>query len=266
MIYLTGDCHGNFRRFTKKQRSKLPFEFTEDDYVIITGDFGLLWAKDEEFFYNIEWMSRLPFKILWVQGNHENYDMIAEYPLEKWNGGCVRHIVKNRIILLERGQIFNIDGHSFFTFGGASSHDVQGGILDKNDVDYDEDRRKAIKSGLPYRVKNYSWWEQELPSEAEMREGRENLEKVGYKVDYVISHCLSSSMQYELEKACGGSYTHPLYQTDTLTNYFEELEGKLQYKHWVCGHYHVDSPVGEKHTVLYRHIIPLESLEEGKDD
>ena len=49
MIYITGDCHCDFRRFTKKQLKLLPFEMTEKDYVIVCGDFGLLWAKDAEF-------------------------------------------------------------------------------------------------------------------------------------------------------------------------------------------------------------------------
>ena len=201
-----------------------------------------------------------------MQGNHENYDMIAEYPLEKWNGGSVRHIVRDRIILLERGQVFNIDGYSFFTFGGAKSHDTQGGILDKDDLDYDEERRKAIRSGLPFRIKHESWWEQELPTEEELQEGRNNLEKVDYKVDYIIAHCLSTSKQYELERAYGGSYIHTFYKSDILTNYFDELEGRLQYKHWICGHYHIDLPLDDKHAVLYMNIIPLESLEDEGDD
>lgn len=50
--------------------------------------------------------------------------MIKEYQLEEWNGGKVRHIVRDKIILLERGQVFNIDDKTFFTFGGASSHDI----------------------------------------------------------------------------------------------------------------------------------------------
>lgn len=49
-------------------------------------------------------------RILWVQGNHENYDMIEEYPIEEWNGGKVRHIARDKIILLGRGQVFNIEG------------------------------------------------------------------------------------------------------------------------------------------------------------
>lgn len=77
MIYITGDTHADFSRFTKRQRCRLPFELTEKDIVIVCGDFGLLWERnDRTLKYNLDWMSRLPFKILWVSGNHENYDML----------------------------------------------------------------------------------------------------------------------------------------------------------------------------------------------
>ena len=258
MIYITGDCHGNFGRFTKRQRIKLPFSPGKNDYVIVCGDLGLLWAKDKEFEYNLKWLSSLPFTLLWVQGNHENYNMIAEYPVEMWNGGKVRHIVRDSIILLERGQVFHMEGKSFFTFGGASSHDIQGGILDRTSPDFRKNKKRAIRSGLPYRIRNESWWEQELPSEVEMQEGRKNLSRVDYSVDYVISHCLSDSMQDELEDYYGGGPR--LYEQDVLTNYFDELEGKLQYRVWFCGHYHVNLWLDEKHMILYKDMVCLEDL------
>lgn len=175
MIYLTGDCHGEFGRFSKKQRMRLPFELTPDDFVVICGDMGLLWAEDKEFAYYQKWLSALPFTILWIQGNHENYDLIAKYPVCMWHGGKVRHIVPDKIILLERGQVFTIEEKRFFTFGGASTHDIQGGILDKTSPTYEKDRRRANKRGLPYRVRGVSWWAQELPSEQEMQEDRKSV-------------------------------------------------------------------------------------------
>ena len=47
MIYITGDRHGNFERFNP---SIFPEQngMTKDDYVIICGDFGGVWSKDEE--------------------------------------------------------------------------------------------------------------------------------------------------------------------------------------------------------------------------
>jgi len=42
MIYITGDTHSNFTRFTEDN------EMTKNDYVIICGDFGGVWTFEEE--------------------------------------------------------------------------------------------------------------------------------------------------------------------------------------------------------------------------
>lgn len=257
MIYLTGDCHGSFSRFSRRERERLPYKFTTEDFLIICGDFGLLWARDRQFAYSLDWLSRLPFRILWVQGNHENYDMIAEYPLEPWQGGMARHIAQDRVILLERGQIFELEGKSFFTFGGASSHDIQGGILDRGSPDFQRDKKRALGRGLPYRIRHESWWEQELPTEAEMQEGRDQLSQVKYQVDYVVTHCLSTGVQEEFERYYENVGPR-WYQPDILTDYFQELEEKLAYRQWFCGHYHENVRLDNKHRVLYGEIICLE--------
>lgn len=254
MIYITGDTHGEYGRFSNKRIKKQGIELGENDYVIVCGDFGLCWAKDRTFDYNCKNFSEKKYTILWIQGNHENYDMIEEYPIEEWHGGKVRHIIRDKVILLERGQVFEVEGKSFFTFGGASSHDVQGGILDRDDIDYDDNRRKAIRSGLPFRIKHESWWEQELPSDEEMEEGRNNLAKYNYKVDYILTHCCATSVQNILDKGPGH-----LFESDILTDYLQEIEEKTQYKHWFFGHYHMDQDVDEKHSLLYHALVLLEN-------
>lgn len=256
MIYITGDTHGDFTRFSGKRMIRHGMELTDKDYVIVCGDFGLCWAKDRTFDYNCRIFSEKKYRVLWIQGNHENYDMIAEYPIELWNGGKVRHIVRDKVILLERGQVFDIEGKIFFTFGGASSHDIQGGILDRDAIDFDVRRKNIIKQNLSYRIVHESWWKEELPNEEEMMEGRKNLEQHGYKVDYVLTHCCSSGVQEQLDKGPGH-----LLKPDILTDYLQEIEDKLQYKHWFFGHYHMDSDVDEKHSLLYHAIVTLENRE-----
>ena len=39
MMFVTGDCHGDYRRFNTKNFPQQK-EMTKDDYVIICGDFG----------------------------------------------------------------------------------------------------------------------------------------------------------------------------------------------------------------------------------
>ena len=42
MIYITGDCHGNFERFNTDIFPE-QLEMNKEDYVIICGDFGGIW-------------------------------------------------------------------------------------------------------------------------------------------------------------------------------------------------------------------------------
>lgn len=79
MIYVTGDCHGNFRRF---QSEYFPEQanMTKDDTVIITGDFGGVWFSDSRDDETLDWLERLPFTLAFVCGNHENYDALERYP------------------------------------------------------------------------------------------------------------------------------------------------------------------------------------------
>ena len=92
---------------------------TKDDFVIICGDFGF-WDESGEQKYWRKWLSHKPFTTLWVDGNHENYDLLKTYPVEQWKGGNVQFIAPD-IIHLMRGQIFEIEGLRFFTFGGATT-------------------------------------------------------------------------------------------------------------------------------------------------
>ena len=63
-----------------------------------------------------------------MDGKHENFTRLYNYPVEEWYGGKV-HKIRDSVLHLMRGEIFNIDNKNFFTFGGAKSHDIQEGIL-----------------------------------------------------------------------------------------------------------------------------------------
>ena len=259
MIYITGDMHGQFERIQMHILNMKGYQLNEDDYLIVCGDFAICWETCDIDENNSRWQMRcsifdsLPFTILWVQGNHENYDMLEKFLPEEWHGGKVRHIIRDKVILLERGQVFEIEGKKFFTFGGAKSHDVQGGIFERSDKHFHQKVALAQKWGLPYRIMRETWWPEELPSKKEMFEGLKNLEKEEYAIDYVITHCCATSLQNEIVKEYDD-----VYEPDILTDYFEQIEKKLKYKHWYFGHYHRNQHIDEKHTVLYQPIIKLD--------
>ena len=81
-IFITGDIHGDFTRF-KKDIFYEQAELTKEDCVIITGDFGGIWDGSANERYWLDWLEKKPFTTLFVSGNHENYDLLAEYPVEE---------------------------------------------------------------------------------------------------------------------------------------------------------------------------------------
>lgn len=224
MIYITGDTHG-WLNITKLNNSNFKEQetMTKNDYVIVCGDFGLVWSNSEEELWWRNWLHKKTFTTLFVDGNHENFDTINKYPVSTWNGGKI-HFINDSIIHLMRGQVFTIEGKKFFTMGGASSIDKQ------------------------FRKEGVSWWREELPTKKEYDEAMKNLNKHNGTVDYVLSHTCSTKI---MEQLC---YVK---ETNDLNSFFNMLDKKLIYKHWYFGHFHEDMQVDEKHTVLYDTIIPL---------
>lgn len=247
MIFVTGDTHGDFSRFTK-ERFEEQAKMTKDDYVIICGDFGSVWNGSAAESKMLDWLEDLPFSVLWVDGNHENYDMLKKIPIEEWHGGKVQR-VRPHVLHLMRGQLFEIEGLTFFTMGGAASHDIQDGILDPRDPFYEEDYACMSRSNLMFRVLGISWWPEELPDDQEYREAWETLEKVGWEVDYVISHCAPSGIVKLL-----GSFL----ETNKLTDFFDEISKKLSFQYWLFGHYHENCSIGQNYVLLYQEILRLE--------
>lgn len=246
MIYITGDTHGEFGRLSSKH-----FSAEKGDYLIICGDFGGIWDTSKEQQYWLRWLSEKPFTTLFIDGNHENYDLLNAYPVTEWNGGKVHKIAEN-VIHLMRGQVFEIERIRFFTMGGASSHDIDAGILEPDDPEFTEKRKRLDRIRALYRINHISWWAEELPSEEEMKEGFENLSRVNNKVDCVLTHCAPNSVQDIFSR---GFFAH-----DRLTDYLEQIKESCDFKAWFFGHYHANGEIGNRFVMLYDEIVSLEDF------
>ena len=247
MIYITGDTHSDFSRFTE-ENFLIQSEMTKDDYIIICGDFGGVWTFEEESRREkeaLDWLNNKNFTTLFVDGNHENYTRLYNYPIEEWKGGKV-HKIRDSVLHLMRGEIFDIDNKKIFAFGGARSHDIQDGILN---LDEEEKIYEYRKRGAYFRIRDFLWWDLELPTNQEMENGIENLEKINYKVDYIISHCCPTSIQ---------ALINSTYKRDILTDYLQQISEKCTFKRWYFGHYHDYKQVNSQFTLLYENIVPLE--------
>ncbi len=247
MIYLTGDCHSEFTRFSS-DNFPIQKKLSKNDYIIICGDFGGIWSyggESKQEKYWLDWLNSKSFTTLFIDGNHENFTRLYNYPIQEWNGGKV-HRIRDSIFHLMRGEIFTLDNKKFFTFGGAKSHDIQDGILN---MDEEEKIYLYRKQGAYFRIRDFSWWDLELPTEAEMENGLKNLEMVDYKVDYIITHCCPTNLQNLIGKAN--------YKSDYLTDYFQKIADKCDFEMWYFGHYHENKVIDSKYTLLYGDIVPL---------
>lgn len=245
MIYATGDTHGNFQRF-ELQHFQEQAQMTKEDYVIICGDFGGVWDNSKKERNQLDWLESLPFTVLFVSGNHENFDLLTKYPVEEWHGGKIQRI-RPHVLHLLRGQIFEIEGRSFFTMGGASSHDIDDGVLNSYADDFEEQYWTMRRMGARFRVNHQSWWKQELPNKTEYEEAVKNFDSIDWKVDYLITHCAPSSIE---DTISNGGYVH-----DKLTDFLETIKEKAEFHYWLFGHYHNNKIIENRFVLLWEQIV-----------
>ena len=248
-IYITGDIHGDPTRLSTGIFPEQK-EMTKDDFVIICGDFGIIWkvieSKEEKWW--LKWLDDKPFTTLFVDGNHSNFDRLYQYPAVDFHGGKA-HKISDSVYHLMRGEVFDLQGKKFFTFGGASSHDIRDGILDPV-IDADKIRKWRNDYDKLFRINGVSWWQQELPSEEEMQNGLNNLKANDYKVDFVITHCAPQTV--------ASVFSYGLYEPDILTMYFNGLlDNGLEFDKWIFGHYHDNRQIMSKFIMLYEQIIRI---------
>lgn len=222
-IFITGDTHGDID-YRKLNTDNFPEQksLTKDDFVVIVGDWGGIWYGTRTDLWLQKWYEEKPWTTLFIDGNHENHDLLDQYPVEEWNGGKV-HFISDSVIHLMRGQVYTIDGKKFFTMGGAESHDKI------------------------YRKEGISWWAREMPSDEEYEEGFSNLEKNRNEVNYILTHCAPDSLVDVIGRA---NYTH-----DKLSNFLEVVRTTVKFDKWFFGHYHFNYEwLGGKYNCLYEDI------------
>ena len=224
---ISGDTHGtlDIKKVVDFFEGK-DGEYTKDDYLIILGDVGVCGFNPEEEKETRKILRDLPVTTLFIDGNHEHFRHLNSYPVEEWNGGKV-HVIERNIIHLMRGQIFDIDGTSFFTFGGAYSVDKWC-------------RREGI-----------SWFSEEIPNRFEIDEGWFNLEKRNFKVDYILSHTAPTDVAAAM---CYGEMSD---DEIALRRYLQRVADNTEFNAWYFGHFHEDSEVEDTFFCLFEKIVEL---------
>lgn len=250
MVFITGDCHGEWNKFSTESFPEQK-EMSRDDFVIVCGDFGL-WHKTKTEEWWFRWLSAKSFTILFVDGNHENFDRLYgnEFEVVDFHGGKAHKITEN-VYHLMRGYVFDLCGKKFFAFGGAASHDITDGIVEPDDYgttkELTAECNRRTMNGEMFRVNHFSWWKQEMPSDEEMKFGIQTMMKNNNNVDFVITHCCPQKV--------AAIFSFGEYKEDPLTKYFDTISDIVSFKKWFFGHYHIDYQVNEKFIALYDQII-----------
>lgn len=223
MICITGDMHHEFSRFTRANFPRQT-QMTKDDYVIICGDFGGVLDGSIPEQELLDALNSLPFTLLFLDGDHENFSLLESYPVSEWHGGKVQFI-RSSVIHLMRGQVYQLDGKSFFTMGGA------------------------LSLYMEYLIENEGWWQHELPLPEEYGQAIFNLQKAQFQVDYILTHTCPDTVLTQLYGDAA--------QSDELTIFLDQVRKMTTFRRWFYGHHHQDRTDGA-FTQLYKNFYFLE--------
>ena len=222
MVYVTGDIHGDPERIVQFCLSMKP---RRSDTIIILGDVAANYtggARDEWVKQTLE---QLKISILCIHGNHEmRPSTIETYKLKEWKGGLVWYEeAYPHLLFAKDGEIYSIEGKTYIAIGGAYSVDKL------------------------YRIeRNYSWWEDEQPSDEIKSYVESQIEKFK-SVDYVLSH--TCPFKYEPCEAFL-NFIDQNTVDDSTERWLDEIEEKLDYKLWFCGHWHIDKRIDKMHFIF----------------
>lgn len=221
MVYITGDLHADMDRFYDYTKLK------KGDTLIVCGDFGFIWDGGKAEKKRLQKIGKRKYNVAFVEGCHDNYDLLREYPEVNFCGGKAGHITGN-LYHLKRGNVYTIEGKTYFAFGGGESDD------------YDE------------RVREHKWWSEEQPSKQEVDFAVEQLNSVACKVDYILTHDAPGGLNGVVDiDADKQSYIH---------TFFDIVCKKCEFKMWFFGKYHMDLLIPPRYRALFRDVVNTETF------
>lgn len=263
MIYVTGDTHGYVEYFSPENENyrKCEQNLKKDDTLIVCGDFGFVFFSipDEEYIdklykespdskiyaehiknkyrylkecENLDFLSKKPYTIAFLLGNHENYDRLYSDEFEKVDfcGGKAIKIRENIFGLLNN-EVYTFENKKFFVLGGAASQDKA--------------ERKSYEALYNYKIH----FQQELPCEKDLDRAREVLQEHNFTFDYILTHHAPIEYIYRLDATPKG---------DTeFSNFLQWIYETAKFKHFYFSHFHKDKSLKDNLTCCYEEILKL---------
>lgn len=232
-IYITGDVHRDFDRlflFCEKTPT------TREDVMIILGDAGINYYLSDRDRLLKEELSNLPLTLFCIHGNHEERPFnLPGYQEQEWHGGKV-YVEPDfpNLIFAKDGEIYDFDGKQYIVIGGA----------------YSVDKHFRQSHG-------WQWFASEQPDETIKAYVEQQLDKVHWTVDGVLSHTVP--LDYEPTWAFLSGIDQSRVDKSTEI-WLGTLEKKLHYRYWFAGHYHVESQEGPI-TLFFESVKTLAQAE-----
>ena len=230
-VFVTGDTHGGYRTDFQKV---LDFNGNENDYLIVLGDFGFYWNNSECEKNARKLLSKKDYTILFVDGNHENFDILNKFKEIEMFDSVVGQYENDKIYHLKRGHVYNIQGKTFFVMGGADS-------IDKGS-----------------RQDGVSWWKEEIPSYDEYETGLKTLDKYDNKIDYILSHTGPKSVLDEYIRKYSYWIKKDIDTGKSVEEYLDVIIQTCKFKKHFFGHWHDEWSYKDKFFMLYDKIIYIE--------
>ena len=88
-----------------------------------------------------------------------------------------------------------------------------------------------------------------MPSEAEYAEAKANLERAGWCVDCILTHCAPSGILPKIDLG---------YRPDPLTDFLETVRQRCRFSAWFLGHYHTNHVIDGRYFLQWEQISKVE--------
>ncbi|OUP74005.1 hypothetical protein B5F08_12420 [Anaeromassilibacillus sp. An172] len=98
-----------------------------------------------------------------------------------------------------------------------------------------------------------------MPSEEEYNNARENLKKINFHVDYIITHTAPSETVYYLSTLHNLGIKNNCTEELVLTTFLDDIQRNTLYKHWYFGHFHTDLDLWRNQTAIFSSIRDLKT-------
>ena len=215
MIFVTGDMHGDIDAFSERELGKLK----KGDKLIVTGDFGFIWDNSNREIKNIERLSKKKYDILFVEGAHENFELLKQYPEVDLYLGKGYRIARN-IYCLKRGEIYKIDSKSVLAIGGGLSP-------------YEESLGDSPS----------------MPTDEELKFAVDNIQGLRRKIDLIITHEAPASVKKLIDRNAS---------INDLNIFLDTVMKNTKYGRWFFGSLHEDRDVSERLTCVFEKVYKVE--------